>query len=586
MDSKKVNIFSLIMVMVMCVFSIYVGISNNKGENGKNGKSAYETAVEYGFSGTEYEYLQSLYGSDGQDVTVEDLYNKYLELTNKTSDDVTMLQFIENYFDNIILDEQENLTLTEATTQIALRSTVDICYADYMKNPIIAVEESGDKYVINEQYNEKYTYPCVSAGSGVIYKVNSDTAYIITNYHVLYVEYYSNDEDYRVYQDVSTGNSFTGLYDASMIKEGTKTVGGGIFGGYTTTYKYINKSDVVKAPIETHFLESYDVYLYGYQSEEYALTATFVGGSADNDIAVLKIDKNNSNINNKILFDNTAYKAAEIGDSSKLNTGRTVVAVGNPLLPDTTEMKDSTTAKDYVEELGQRYIDALCLSSTSGEISVLSENVKFQSLINTSEYVDMRLIRVSSAINAGNSGGGLYDVSGKLVGIVNGKIVSEEYDNVGYAIPINVASRIADRVISGCEGISGETQAKIVTSKSLGITINEGSNMNSEFNIVWNLTNNINIETISAITKPYTYATSSSELKIGDIIKSIKVGESTKVYELNHDYDFNDILLLIDKNNTDTHTLELKILRLGDTNDFEETTITLTIQDSAFGYIN
>ena len=105
-------------------------------------------------------------------------------------------------------------------------------------------------------------------------------------------------------------------------------------------------------------------------------------------------------------------------------------------------------AKVYVEELKNSYVAALCLTSTDGVVSNVSEYCKFEHQLDESSYVNMRLIRVSAAINAGNSGGGLYDISGKLVGIVNGKIVSTEYDNVGFAIPVNIAARLADKIIA------------------------------------------------------------------------------------------------------------------------------------------
>ena len=150
----------------------------------------------------------------------------------------------------------------------------------------------------------------------------------------------------------------------------------------------------------------------------------------------------------------------------------------------------------------------------------------------------MRLIRVSSAINAGNSGGGLYSTNGKLVGIVNGKIASSSYDNVGYAIPINVATRIAEQVINQCDDNSEKTRINIVTDSSLKITVsNASSNSYYDTNtLTWVLKNDVKIDSISGLTEQ-------AGLKINDIINSIKIGNTT--YEVNNNYDVNDILLAV-----------------------------------------
>ena len=90
----------------------------------------------------------------------------------------------------------------------------------------------------------------------------------------------------------------------------------------------------------------------------------------------------------------------------------------------------------------------------------------------------MRLIRVDAAINSGNSGGGLYDLYGNLIGIVNAKRVSSSIDNVGYAIPINIASAIADQVIDQCDGdnkASANTRIKVLQTESLGFEVVNGA---------------------------------------------------------------------------------------------------------------
>ena len=533
MDNKKFNIFALVMIVVMAIFSIYTGINKSKAKDGRDGFSAYEIAVENGeFSGSEYEYLKSLHGKDGSNITIEDVYNAYLKENDLTSTEMTLSEFIMKIYPDNILDVDETATAVELSTASALRSTVDICYSFCLDNPILYVTEGmlGNgtevyQIVTNSNYYNKYASIGVSAGSGVIYKIegtdtpdeSDDVAYIITNYHVVYASNYINDESqYRVYSSFTTdffGNilsetMFTATFDEANIKTASGNV------------KYIEKADVEDAPIETHFLDDYGIYLYGYQSSEYKLTASFVGGSADNDIAVLKIERSKS-ANNARLFDGN-YKAVDLGDSKELDEGETVIAVGNPLLVDTSNVNDKGSAETYVNSLKNSYVDALCLTATSGDVSAISEYTKFQSLLDSSKSVDMRLIRVSSAINAGNSGGGLYDLGGRLVGIVNGKFVSEEYDNVGFAIPINIASRLADRIIADCDGVNTRISALEATISSLGFSVENG---NSEYYYdsnsgSWVRKRNVVVKEISA-------GTASLGLEVGQIISAISSRSSS-----------------------------------------------------------
>ena len=575
MDSKKFNIFAFVMVIVMCAFSIFIGVANkpNDGEDGNDGYSAYELAIKNGLISSEMsetQYLQSLYGKDGTSVTLEDIYNAYLKETGKTKDELTYTEFILSYYPDKIVGDNESVSLVENTTQQALRSTVDICYSFDMDTPIIYGSFSDSKFVIDSNYENTYVSVGVSAGSGVIYDYEdtdddgiSDVAYIVTNYHVVYCSNYSSDSNYYVYYDENTENYFTATYDESQIK--TQQVSNG---WWYQTIKYLPQSSLEYAPLHTHFLDDYGIYLYGHQSKEYRISASFVGGSAENDIAVLKVERD-KNLNNELLFGND-YKAVELGNSSELNEGETIVAVGNPLLADTSNV-DSSSVGAYVESAENAYIDALCLTSTSGEISNLSEYCVFQSLLDSSKTNSMRLIRVSSAINAGNSGGGLYSSDGRLVGIVNGKIASSNYDNVGYAIPIDIVKNLVSQIISQCDNKETETRIKTLTEKSLGLTVKNGKS-NSYYDstdLCWRLAYNVEVSEVSGLSLD-------AGIQVGDILKSFEVNGNT--YDLNFEYDLNDKLLNI---SSPESSICFNVIRL--VSGVETTKkITINLTDSSF----
>ena len=76
-------------------------------------------------------------------------------------------------------------------------------------------------------------------------------------------------------------------------------------------------------------------------------------------------------------------------------------------------------------------------------------------------------MRTDTAVNSGNSGGGLYDNEGNLIGIVSAKIVDDGVENIGYAIPSNVVVSIAENIIDYCHG----TDEERVQRSLLGITV-------------------------------------------------------------------------------------------------------------------
>ena len=123
--------------------------------------------------------------------------------------------------------------------------------------------------------------------------------------------------------------------------------------------------------------------------------ATVVGQDSTSDIAVLKIDA-------------TGLTPAVIGDSDAL-------AVGNPL-------------------------GTLSNTVTDGIVSALNRQVTVQDN-------DMTLIQTDASISPGNSGGGLFNANGELIGIVNAKSSYSEAEGIGFAIPINTAMEIGRQLI-------------------------------------------------------------------------------------------------------------------------------------------
>lgn len=317
MNRKRFLTF-IVIAMIAVLATVFFAACTN---DGKNGESAYEIAVRNGFEGTEAEWLESLKGdtgtagkdgTDGKDgkdgYTLDDILAKYLENNPGATE--------EDFYASLGLDVTPSIT---KVVQNALKSSVGIICT-----------------------NTRST----SAGAGVIYKLDGNTAYIITNYHV--------------------------IYDSSSR-------------GYS---------------------KNIEIYLYNLVLEEQLIDATVVGASKDNDIAVLKATSD--------MFLEDTVKAVTVNTTAPV-AGQATFAVGTPSL--------------------------YTFSVTSGIVSVESE------YISTAYSSNVRVYRTDTALNSGNSGGGMFNENGELMGISDAKSSDTTDDNVCYAIPASLAVSVADNII-------------------------------------------------------------------------------------------------------------------------------------------
>jgi serine protease Do/serine protease DegQ len=164
------------------------------------------------------------------------------------------------------------------------------------------------------------------------------------------------------------------------------------------------------------------------------LSATVIGSDVPSDVAVLKVASEN-------LIE------VALGDSTRLEVGDFVVAIGNPF--------------------------GLQHTVTSGIVSGLG-----RSGINPDGYEDF--IQTDASINPGNSGGALVNLRGELVGI-NSAILSRSGGNIGigFAIPVNMARSIMDQLLkygSVKRGLLGVSIYSLTpdTAKALNLTNTQG----------------------------------------------------------------------------------------------------------------
>lgn len=160
-----------------------------------------------------------------------------------------------------------------------------------------------------------------------------------------------------------------------------------------------------------HVVDGYDQYVVT-MDDGTTYEAEFVGNDASSDLAVIKLKD----------ADASKLTPIEIGDSSKLNVGEWVMAIGSPF--------------------GNEQ------SVSTGIVSALYRSTAMSSTNGNTIYANM--IQTDAAINPGNSGGALVNDNGELVGI-NSLIesYSGSSSGVGFAIPVNYAKNIADQIIDG-----------------------------------------------------------------------------------------------------------------------------------------
>lgn len=278
-----------------------------------------------------------------------------------------------------------------------------------------------------------------------------------------------------------------------------------------TAYIITNYHVVCQSASDFSIYSDINVMLYGDEYIEDKISAKYIGGSLTYDIAVLKIE-------NSSILKNSIVEPVNVRDSNSIIVGETTIVVGN------------------AEGEG--------ISATRGIVSVDSEYITYSmgTTIYQSTDIDSRVIRTDTTINSGNSGGGFFDGDGNLIGIINAKTVEDGVEGLGYAIPSNVATRIADKILAQC---NGSTKTTISLCK-LGIftTVNSSK-------AVWNNeSQTISIVEQIKITDVSSDSVSYSKFYVGDIINSLVIDSTT--YEITRGFMISDLLLLCDAGDTIT----------------------------------
>lgn len=286
------------------------------------------------------------------------------------------------------------------------------------------------------------------------------------------LEDYSNTAIYAANKALPSIVSISISYNVSAfgVVRTAEAEGSGVIiskDGYILTNNHVVSSSDSSSFYQVSKANSITVSLYN-RDEKYE--ATIVGTDEQTDLAIIKIDADN-------------LTPAEIGDSSSVQIGEFVLAVGNPL--------------------------GLDISVTSGIISALDRDV-------TSEDGNVyHVMQTDCAINSGNSGGALVNGSGQVIGINTLKLSGTGVEGVGFSIPINDTIDIYEQLIKNGK----------VLRPYIGIS---GSDLSEAIAKRYNLPVGIYVENIAEDS-----AAIKSDLKVGDVITKINGEDVSTMNELN-----------------------------------------------------
>ncbi len=391
----------VLVVLLLCTFSLF-------GCDLK-AKSAYDIAVEHGFVGSETEWLESLKGEKGE-AGVNSDGNAY-DLAVKEGFKGTVTEWLASLRGASGVDGKDGeltaKSLFETAVEFKIYEDTSEGYKEFLNDYFLTYGDTLVKQVSAKCVNQVVTIFCpvssgLQMGSGVIYAINKNDAYIMTNYHVIALS-------------SSTAN-----------------------GGYTPAtkiYCYLYGRETITQDDD------------GYQKGESGIEATYIGGSAEYDLAVLRVTGESFDI-----IKNSSAMAVTFANSDEVQVGENAIAIGNP--------------------------SGGGMAVTSGVISQTSERV---SVSIAGEYRTLRCFRVDTAVNRGNSGGGLFDSKGNFLGIVNAKIESSYIDNIANAICSNNVKNVVENVIYNYTHDNDSGASVGVKKVSIGITYT-ASDKNNVYN--------------------------------------------------------------------------------------------------------
>lgn len=248
--------------------------------------------------------------------------------------------------------------------------------------------------------------------------------------------------------------------------------------------------------------------------------AKIKGTDADNDLAVIAIKL--SDISEDVL---NSISVATLGDSTQMEVGDQVVAIGNAL------------------GFGQ--------SVTSGVISALDREV-------TIDDTTATLMQTDATINPGNSGGALFNMKGEVIGINSAKYAGDQVEGMGFAIPMAKAQSIIENLMNQ------ETRDKLTSDYGfLNIT---GQDVSSDVAEMYSIPEGVYV---SGTTDGG--AAANAGIQKGDIITKLGNTTITSISQLKEELQYYKA----------GETVEITLQRNTDNKGYQEQTVKVTLDNAS-----
>ncbi len=246
--------------------------------------------------------------------------------------------------------------------------------------------------------------------------------------------------------------------------------------------------------------------------ETHEYEATIVGSDTASDLAVLKVERSDP------------FEYAILGDSDTVRVGQDICVLGNP--------------KTLTSSLTKGIVSGLDRASYTGSSYACSS------------------IQIDAAINSGNSGGGLFDMYGNIIGVIDYKLTTTStsqtsIENIGFAITINEAKPVINDLM---------TNGYVTNRPGLGIN---GTSISEYSAYMYGISSAGVYVTYISDSKPV----ANSGLRIGDIITAVNDTSVTSI---------NDVQTEVSKHNIGD-TVELTVYRQNEIGAFKKVNISVEL---------
>ena len=241
-------------------------------------------------------------------------------------------------------------------------------------------------------------------GAGIMYLYNLKNPNVITTKKTI--------SETKVYEEAME-DAIAKIYDSVLCIEVLNTDGSVLSSG--TGFVYATDDNYGYVLTNAHVVSKGNI-VKGVMTNNTTVDLTILGTDSYTDLAVLKMNKKE------------VIQVASIGKSGNMKVGNTVFTVGSPL--------------------GSTYAGTVTKGILSGKDRLIETNTSGTNGLSLESYI-VKVLQTDAAISPGNSGGPLVNLAGDVIGITSLKLVDEQVEGMGFAIPIEDAMRYVDVLEKG-----------------------------------------------------------------------------------------------------------------------------------------